>query len=206
MFPPESPKQSGISVEIKLDDTVLSPDIADQLVPRLYASMVPLLMERLESEFDTFIEAYRRNLRDSLFLGEDPALVDALEKVSLQEDILASTPMADNLQACRLLGLSTSNASASMGRLARKGEVFRMTIDGRPAYPLFQFDIENRRIYPIIKDMLAMRPDRWSDFRFLNWFIRPLHALNGTPADSLSDNAQGVMAAFNKAIEKPRHG
>ncbi len=199
-------KGPGISVEIKLDDTVLPAGIDEQLTSQLYAGVVPMLMERLENEFDNFIEAYRRSLRDSMFLGEDPALVDALEKVALQEDILASAPMADNLQACRLLGLSGSNASSAMGRIVKKGDVFRMIVDGRPAYPLFQFDIENRRIFPVIKDMLTMRPDRWSDFRFLNWFIRPLHALNGSPADSLNDNPEGVMAAFKKAIEKPRHG
>ena len=114
--------------------------------------------------------------------------------------------MVDQTQACRLLGLSTANPSATMRRKEDKNEILRFAIDGRAAYPLFQFDVEGRRLSPAMSRLIARKPRGWSDFRLLHWLTRPHLDFDGTPAEALSVDADAVMRAFDRDIESISHG
>ena len=160
----------------------------------------------LSQEFDNFVGAYRLMLQESLARGEDRELKSALNRARLQERILASTPMADQGQACELLGLSGANPSATMKRKEDRREVLRFQVDGRAAYPLFQFDVEARDIYPVMPKLIAQKPAHWSDFRLLHWLTRPHADFDAPPSEVFGSDAEAVVAAFERAIEPVDHG
>lgn len=172
----------------------------------LAKAAVEVLQVSLSDELTKLIDAYRQMLRESLAKGDDRELRKALNRARLQELILSRTEMADQGQACALLGLSNANPSATMKRKEDRGGLLRFTVDGRASYPLFQFDVEGRRIYPAVARTLALRPANWSDFRLLNWFTTPHFDFDDTPAAALADAEAPVLAAFARAIEPQVHG
>ena len=145
-------------------------------------------------------------LRENLATGDDAQLKAALNRARLQERILASTQMADQAQACELLGLSGANPSATMKRKEEKSELIRFTVDGRAAYPLLQFDVEGRRIYPALSKIIASKPDHWNNFRLLHWLTRPHLDFADSPGASLGSEPEAVIAAFEREIEPEVHG
>ena len=66
----------------------------------LSAVTLNTIRNRLNSAADSIVDEYTVFLRKSLAVGDDPALKDMLESAMLREQILASTSMADNAQAC----------------------------------------------------------------------------------------------------------
>ena len=165
-----------------------------------------ILRRAFADEFGKVVQAYRVMLRESLVKGSDPALRTALDRVRLQERLLAETSMVEQADACTLLGLSTANPSATMRRKEEGNGILRFTIDGRAVYPLFQFDVEGRRIHPSMARLIASKPKGWSDFRLLHWLTRPHLDMDGTPAESLGTDPEAVLAAFGREIEPPVHG
>ncbi len=163
--------------------------------------------ERFAVEIDRVVSRYRGLLREDMVTQENEQLHDALNRARLQERILAGVAMADQAQACELLGLSRSNPSATMSRKEQRGELLRFTIDGKVQYPLFQFDVEGRQLYPQVAQIIALARQRgWSNFRILNWFLRPHLDFDETPAASLSRDGPAVVAAFERSAEPPTHG
>ena len=161
---------------------------------------------RFSGEIDKVVDAYRVMLRESLVKGDDTELQAALNRARLQEKILAGTSMVDQGQACELLGLSAANPSATMKRKEDKREILRFTVDGRAAYPLFQFDVEGRRIQPAMMKLIALKPRTWSDFRLLHWLTRPHLDFGVAPAERLGAEAEAVIAAFEREIVPAEHG
>ncbi|SNS89707.1 hypothetical protein SAMN06295912_12244 [Sphingomonas laterariae] len=66
--------------------------------------------------------------------------------------------MADQNQACELLGHVGDDPFAWLGRKVEQREVLRFMVDGRAVYPLLQFDLAAHRIYPAMRHLLAMEP------------------------------------------------
>jgi len=163
-------------------------------------AVIELVQPRFAEEAEKLVEAYRLMLRESLAKGADAKLQAALNRARLQEKILATTSMVDQSQACALLGMSPTNPSATMKRKEDKQEVLRFTLDGRAAYPLFQFDVEGRRIFPAMARLIKAKPRDWSDFRLLYWLTRPHLDFEGTPAEALGTDEDEVLAAFHREI------
>ena len=114
--------------------------------------------------------------------------------------------MVDQSQACELLGLSATNASAIMERREDKRELLRFTMGGRSSYPLFQFDVEGRRIFAVMTSLIALKPRTWSDFRLLQWLTRPHLDFDGAPSEFLSLQEQAIADAFWRETEPSVHG
>ncbi|RDW13498.1 hypothetical protein DIE28_07875 [Paracoccus thiocyanatus] len=170
------------------------------------AAFAEVFSNRFSSEIDKVVDAYRVMLRESLAKGDDTELQAALNRARLQEKILAGTVMVDQAQACELLGLSAANPSATMKRKEDKREILRFTVDGRAAYPLFQFDVERRRIHPAMARLIALKPQGWSGFRLLHWLTRPHLDFGAAPAERLGAEADAVIAAFEREIVPAEHG
>lgn len=170
------------------------------------AAFIAVFSQRFSSEIDKVVDAYRVMLRESLAKGVDSELKTALNRARLQEKILAGTLMVDQTQACELLGLSRTNPSATMKRKEEKREILRFTVEGRAAYPLSQFDIEGRRIFPAMAKLIALKPETWSDFRLLHWLTRPHLDFGASPAEQLGEEEAGVIAAFKREIVPAEHG
>jgi hypothetical protein len=170
------------------------------------AAFVTVFSHRLSREIDKVVDAYRVMLRESLAKGNDSELQTALNRARLQEKILASMSMVDQAQACELLGLSGANPSATMKRKEEKRELLRFTADGRAAYPLFQFDVEGRRIFPVMAKLIALKPETWSDFRLLHWLTRPHLDFGAAPAERFGSEETEVVAAFKRETVPAEHG
>lgn len=170
------------------------------------AAFVTLFSDRFSEEIEKVVDAYRLMLRESLVKGDDGKLQAALNRARLQERVLASTSMVDQAQACELLGLSATNTSATLKRREEKRELLRFNVDGRAAYPLFQFDVEGRRVFPAVARLIALKPETWSDFRLLHWLTRPHLDFGRAPSELLGSQEQAVEDAFKREIEPPVHG
>lgn len=180
--------------------------VSGALREAMKAAFVAVFSNRFSGEIDKVVDAYRVMLRESLAKGNDSDLQTALNRARLQEKILASTSMVDQAQACELLGLSGTNPSATMKRKEEKREILRFTIDGRVSYPLFQFDVEGRRIFPAMAKLIALKPETWSDFRLLHWLTRPHLDFGTAPAEKLGAEDAEVVAAFKREIVPVGHG
>jgi hypothetical protein len=180
--------------------------VSGALRDAMKAAFVTVFSNRLSGEINKVVDAYRIMLRESLAKGDDSDLQTALNRARLQEKILASTSMVDQAQACELLGLSGANPSATMKRKEEKREILRFTVDGRVSYPLFQFDVEGRRVFPAMAKLIALKPETWSDFRLLHWLTRPHLDFGTSPAEKLGAEEAEVVAAFKREIVPAEHG
>ena len=160
----------------------------------------------LSLELKVLADSYRRLIRESLPSGQNLAVKTALNRVRLQERFLAELDMADQVDACELLRLSKSNPSATLRRVEDRGEIIRIDRDGRPSYPLFQFDVENGRLYPVIREINSLRPEAWSNFRLCYWMSRKHADFGCAPADLLGKADAEIIDAFRRAIEPVVHG
>ncbi|MBT0781475.1 hypothetical protein [Paracoccus sp. pheM1] len=165
-----------------------------------------MFSDLFSGEIDKVVDAYCVMLQESLAKSDDTELQAALNRARLQERILAGALMVDQAQACELLGLSAANPSATMKRKEDKREILRFTADGRAAYPLFQFDVEGRRIHPAMARLIALKPRTWSDFRLLHWLTRPRLDFGAVLAERLGVEADAVIAAFEREIVPAEHG
>ena len=90
--------------------------------------------------------------------------------------------------------------------MTNHGEILRFTVDGHSLYPLFQFDVGARRIFPALAAVIAARPQGWSDYRLLHWLTTPHLDIGCTPAQAVPSDGNAVLAAFGREIELPCHG
>ena len=166
------------------------------------------LQQELSGEFEKMVAAYRDMLEWRVASGQDEAVSRALTRAKLQTEILASVPMVAQGEACALLGLSDTNPSATLKRYETRDRILRFAWKGKAAYPLFQFDVAERRIYPTLIELMKMRTDDWgSKMALLHWLTRPNRSLGGErPCDRLVDGADAILASFTAELSEPFHG
>jgi len=142
--------------------------------------------------------------------GTNPHENDKLDNINhvLRGEILKSVSMVDQDKACRLLGLSSEDDFASLARLENQGKILRVEYEGRAAYPLFQFDVASKQVYPVIITLMEMRSDAWgSNFHLLHWLTLPHRSFNDArPCDRLPHDADDIVASFDAEISEPLHG
>ncbi|WP_374393441.1 hypothetical protein [Tabrizicola sp.] len=160
----------------------------------------------LSAEVRALADNYRKMIREALPSGRNLAVKTALNRVRVQERFLATLDMADQTEACELLRLSKSNPSATLRRKEERGELIRIDRDGRPFYPLFQFDLEAGQIYPVLRELNRMRPDHWSHIRLCYWLTRPHADFGRAPAELLGRADEEIVDAFRREIEPEIHG
>ncbi|MCD9147196.1 MULTISPECIES: hypothetical protein [Rhodobacterales] len=212
-----------VSVDVKLDandidlsDTLrkLQSIIDQQGGPALDAETVRAsLQQALETtlqkgfarELDRIVAAYRDMLERRMASGQDEAISRALTRAKLQTEVLSSVPMVDQSQACLLLGLSDTNPSATLKRYESKDRILRFDLRGKAAYPLFQFDVAERRIHPMLLTIMKLRSDDWGGkMALLHWLTRPNRSLGGAkPCAMLAEDADGVLKSFTAEIAEP---
>lgn len=188
-----------------------SPDAAS-LLRMTRASLKQVVEKTLErslsGEFDAIVAAYRDMLERRMASGQDEAISRALTRAKLQTEVLSSVPMVDQAQACALMGLSDTNPSATLRRYEAKDRILRFDLKGKPAYPLFQFDVAERRIHPVLLTLLKMRTDDWGGkMALLHWLTRPNRSIGGAkPCDRLTRDADAILKSFSAEIAEPLNG
>ncbi|WP_411839773.1 hypothetical protein [Paracoccus sp. ME4] len=160
----------------------------------------------ISREVALLAENYRRMIRDDLPSGKNLAVKTALNRVRVQERFLAGLDMANRSQACELLRLSKSNPSATLKRIEDRGGLIRIDRDSRPFYPLFQFDVENGRIHPVIAEINRHRPEGWSNIRLSYWLTRKHADFGRAPAELFGHADEEILDAFRRATLPEVHG
>ena len=113
--------------------------------------------------------------------------------------------MLSEAEACECLGLLSADPPQALPQY--QGQMLGFPIDGQSRYPAFQFDTASRRIYPCFQSLLELtQAARWSDFRILNWMLRPHFDFEGSPADALAEHGDDVLQAIQRAIGLEQHG
>ncbi len=115
--------------------------------------------------------------------------------------------MVNQNEACTLLNLDV-NSAAVLRDLEANNRVLRFGREGYAAYPLFQFDVANRRVYPALVELLEMRTDDWgSRMALLQWLDRPNQSIGGErPSNRLAGDASAIINSFDAEIRQLRHG
>lgn len=160
----------------------------------------------LSAEVRVLADTYRRMIREDLPTGRNLAVKAALSRVRAQEKFLAGLDMADQSEACELLRLSKSNPSATLKRIEDRAGLIRIERDGRPFYPLFQFDVEAGRIHPVMLEIMRLRPAHWSNIRLCYWMTRKHADFGRAPAELMGQDDRELLEAFRRAIEPETHG
>lgn len=114
--------------------------------------------------------------------------------------------LVDETEAARLLGLSNADTERTGLIMGDRRKILRFEVEGRTAYPLFQFDAESHCIRPGISAVMAARPSGWSDYRVLHWLVTPHLDFGRIPAEAISTDADAVLAAFKIASDHTSHG
>lgn len=140
--------------------------------------------------------------------GRDEAVSKALSGAKLMREVLTSIPMLAQAEACELLGLSVSNSSAELGQLEKKGEILRFDWMETASYPLFQFDVDGRRVHPALIKLIEMRTEEWGgNLALLYWLTRPNRSLGGAkPCDRLNVDEDRILRSFAAEISSPLIG
>lgn len=137
-------------------------------------------------------------------VSHDERRREAALRGALRRQILSGVEMVDEVEACGLLGLASTDPDWSSLKLQ---ELLHFRIAGRWKFPAFQFDPNNRRPYPgLVKIVAAAKAAGWSEFRLLNWMMRPHLDFDGVPADALEDQDEEVLEAFLRDSEPECHG
>lgn len=166
------------------------------------------LQRELTGEFEEIVAAYRDMLERRVASGHDESISRALTRAKLQSETLASVPMVEQGEACALLGLSDTNPSATLKRYETRNRILRFDWKGKAAYPLFQFDVAERRIHPTLIKLMDMRTDEWGGkMALLHWLTRPNRSLGGArPCDRLAEDADAIVESFLAEIAEPLNG
>lgn len=138
--------------------------------------------------------------------GHNLAVKAALSRVRAQGKLLAGLDMAEQSEACELLRLSKSNPSATLRRIEERAGLIRIEREGRPFYPLFQFDVEAGRIHPVMLEIKRLRPAHWSSIRLCYWMTRKHADFGRAPAELMGRDDGRIVEAFRRAIEPETHG
>jgi hypothetical protein len=166
------------------------------------------LQRELTREFEGIVAAYREMLERRVASGHDESISRALTQAKLQSETLASVPMVGQGEACALLGLSDTNPSATLKRYETKNRILRFDWKGKAAYPLFQFDVAERRLHPTLIKLMDMRTDDWGGkTALLHWLTRSNRSLGGArPCDRLAEDADAIVKSFLADIAEPVNG
>lgn len=124
---------------------------------------------------------------------------------AFRRQILSGVLMLDETEVYQLLCAASTDAAWSSVEL--QGKLLRFRIAGRWNYPAFQFDMSSCRPYPgLVQIVAASKAAGWSNFRLLNWMMRPHLDFDGVPADALKNLDGEVLEAFLRDSEPQCHG
>ena len=73
--------------------------------------------------------------------------------------------------------------------------------NGHVAFPRFQFDPDNGRVFRVAAAILKIRPPRISHLRVVYWMMRPDIDYGCAPAEVFGQKDAAVVVAFRRRVE-----
>lgn len=98
------------------------------------------------------------------------------------------------------LGQSTAKNRAQYAhRLRTEGKIFAVEFRGELRYPAFQFGTATGKPKPIMKRVLELIRDEWSDWQLALWFITPTgHLDDRSPIEVMDKEPEEMLTALRK--------
>lgn len=113
-------------------------------------------------------------------------------KLLKSEKWLTSDKVHDLLNPCRRYG----NASQMATKLRLDKKIVGICEGGRYLYPQVQFDLDARKVRPVIARVLSVLPTTLDDWERVQWLFSSWRGLWGrTPAELLATHPEEVLAA-----------
>lgn len=129
---------------------------------------------------------------------------DARRRRVLRRRILSRVAMIEEVEARQMLRVPPVATEPVAPGLT---QLLRFRVSGVWRYPSFQFDLSNQRLHPdFVPVLAAARAAGWSDYRFLNWMMRPHFDFDELPADALRVRGNDVLMTFLRESETECHG
>jgi hypothetical protein len=98
----------------------------------------------------------------------------------------------------------TTNMSRTASRLRSERKIFAVRDNGSYLHPAVQFDMQNGRVRPVVRKLLALLPPAEDGWGNVFWLYQPRRSLDGKrPADLLATEPDLVLKAAKEAFGAP---
>lgn len=166
--------------------------------------LMPDLPAKLSERAAALSEDRIQSLLD-VMLDVDPfepieARIDG-KNAEMRAEFLKDFPVLDSAGVHRLAGLKGTNTSQTVNTWRQKGRILGLPVQGRNAYPRFQFDADGQPL-ALMEPVLAALPASLTAWQRAFWFVSPKEALDGkTPAEAVTTGDGRVVEAARAAGE-----
>ena len=124
------------------------------------------------------------------------ARIDA-KNAELRAEFLHDFPVLDSTGVHKLAGLKGTNTSQTVNTWRQKGRILGILVQGKNAYPRFQFDADGQPL-ALMEPVLGALPASFTAWQRAFWFVSPKETLDGkTPAEA-------VRAGDDRVVETAR--
>jgi hypothetical protein len=110
------------------------------------------------------------------------------------------TPLSAS-QACQILDLDQRDPIRTMQAIANSGKVLGYDVNGETIYPSFQFDRENRCIYPVMERFIQLLDHKHGPYYLLYFLVTKNKIFAGAaPKDCIVSQSDRVFTEYRNEI------
>lgn len=166
--------------------------------------LMPDLPVKLSERAAALSEDRIQSLLD-VMLDVDPfepieARIDG-RNAEMRAEFLKDFPVLDSAGVHKLAGLKGTNTSQTVNTWRQKGRILGLPVQGKNAYPRFQFDADGQPL-ALMEHVLAALPPSFTAWQRAFWFVSPKETLEGrTPADAVRAGDERVVETARVAGE-----
>lgn len=167
-----------------------------------FLSVMPDLPARLSKRAAELSEDRIQSLLD-VMIDVDPfepveARIDA-RNAELRAEFLKDFAVLDSAGVHKLAGLKGTNTSQTVNTWRQKGRILGLPVQGKIAYPIFQFDADGQP-FGLMGPVLTALPKSFTAWQRAFWFVSPKEGLAGkTPAEAVRAGDDRVVDAARSA-------
>lgn len=170
-----------------------------------FLSLIPDFPVKLSERAAELSEDRIQSLLD-VMLDVDPfepveARIDA-KNAEMRAEFLKDFPVLDSAGVHKMAGLKGTNTSQTVNAWRQKGRILGLPVQGKNAYPVFQFDADGQP-YALMESVLAALPKSFTAWQRAFWLVSPKELLDGeTPADAIERGDDRVVATARRAGDR----
>ncbi len=166
----------------------LMPDLPVRLSERA----VELSEDRIQSLLDVMLDVDP--------FGPIEARID-VKSAEMRAEFLKDFPVLNSAGVHKQAGLKGTNTSQTVNAWRQKGRILGLRVQGKNAYPVFQFDADGQPL-ALMEPVLAALPKSFTAWQRAFWFVSPKEALDGeTPAEAVRAGDERVVETARVASE-----
>ncbi len=169
-----------------------------------FLRLMPDLPVKLSERAAELSEERIQSLLD-VMLDVDPfepveARIDG-KNAEMRAEFLNDFPVLDSAGVHKLAGLKGTNTSQTVNTWRQKGRILGLPVQGKNAYPVFQFDADGQPL-ALMEKVLSALPVSFTPWQRAFWFVSPKEDLDGqTPAESVRAGDHRVVETARSAGE-----